>query len=307
MKKSIPYEHIIALKKNHDLEDVYDIELNNNENLRHYSSLESHFVIYPYSRKLTSKHIMFCPFEEYAADIQSNQRSAYQKIESQFNKVFGILLGIIIIAGFYYFQPQSLLSVEILLSLLGAYFIGKELWDDLENIIIKITRCLRIRYQPSYYSYKLAGNSTLAFYARLAKKNRYKKVMLLPEEMDFIAQSNSQTLRLFFKKGSYREKTDDTLHIMSIHIDRDVADEFLSQGFMFGVKMSFNKNLLGITLKREFFQSFDNNIPGCLDKSGQWCDNAVFTRISLTIGRIKFFISDAVIHDACIIEKKRGD
>jgi hypothetical protein len=149
-RQTIPYEHIITLTKNTRMDYVYDVELKNHRNLLRYSSMECHFVLYPYSRNMTSDHITFCPFEEYVKDIQSNQRSAYQEITSQFNKLFGLFLGVLIIVLFYFFHPGSLLSVESLLSLFGAYFIGKELWADIENILSNASSTWRIRYQPDH-------------------------------------------------------------------------------------------------------------------------------------------------------------
>ena len=300
---ALPYKNIITLKKNNQLDYVYDIELNNHEILKKYFSFECHIVVYPYSRKICSNDISFFPFEEYVKDIQSNQRSAYQKIISQFSKLFGIFLGLLIITGFYLFHPGSLLSIESILSLLGAYFIGKELWSDLENILIDLTKTWKIRYQPASYSYKLTRNSTLAFYSRLAKKNRYGIEMLLPEKMDFIQQSNSQTLRLFFKKKEIKNKTSKSMHIISLHISPELKNEFNNRGFMFGVKLSFHKSLFGLRSSREFFQSFDNNEPGCLDENGIWCDNSVFMRHTFSIGRIKFFLSSCIIENADIINK----
>lgn len=304
-KKTIPYENIITLKMNNRMEHVYDVELTNHRNLIHYSSLECHFVMYPYSRNITSDNITFCPFEEYVKDIQSNQRSAYQKMASQFSKFFGLFLGAIIIVIFYFYLPGSLLSVESLLSLFGAYFIGKELWDDIENILINISSSWRFRYQPDYYSYKFAKNSTLAVYSRLAKKNRYGKVMLLPEKIDFIEQSNSQTLRLYFKKESYKEKSGETLHILSIHIDPGMMEELESNGYMFGVKLTFNKNILGIIKSNDFFQSFNKNKKGCLNMQGVWCPDSVFFRHSLSLGRIKVYLTGSIIENALLIEQEQ--
>ncbi len=79
-----PYENIIKAEKT--LENKYDIEIQYIEKLRKYSSFECHIVVYPYSRKISSENIKFNPFEEYVKDIQLNQKSAYFKIKSDFNK-----------------------------------------------------------------------------------------------------------------------------------------------------------------------------------------------------------------------------
>jgi hypothetical protein len=301
--RTIPYEHIIILKKNSQIDHVYDVELTRCDVLSRYSSIECHAVIYPYSRKMTSDHITFCPFEEYVRDIQSNQRSAYQTLTSQFNKIFGLFLGLIMVLLFHFFHPASLLSIESLLSLLGAYIIGKELWNDIENFLITKTGAWKIKYQAGYYSYKLIRNSTLAVYSRYAKKNRYGKVKLLPEKIDFIQQSNSQTLRLFFKKQDYHSipGIGNTAHLFSIHIDPARADELEKDGYLFGVKVSFNRKFLGITIRRDFFQSYDNNKKGCLTMQGTWCPDSVFFRRSCSFGRIKVYFSSGIIHNASLL------
>lgn len=305
-KRTIPYENIITLKKNNRIKHVYDVECATHPKLLRYSFLECHFVMYPYSRNITSDNITFCPFEEYVKDIQSNQRSAYQVITSQFNKVFGLFLGAVIIIIFYLFHPVSLLSVESLLSLLGAYFIGKELWDDIETILINMSSNWRIRYQPGYYSYKLTRNSTLAVYSRLAKRSRYGKAMLLPGKIEFIEQSNSQTLRLFFKKRSYKRKPGDSLHIFSIHLDPGLAEELETNGYMFGVKLTFNKTILGIVKSYDFFQSCHKNEKGCLTMQGAWCPDSVFFRSSLSFGRIKMYLSSSIIENTGLIRTQQG-
>jgi hypothetical protein len=139
----LPFNNIILLKKNKKYHDRIDVELRNDKKLKRFSSLDCHAVIYPFSRNICSKNIIFYPFEEYVKDIQSNQRSAYYKINSQFNKLFGLLIGLIIASLFYILKPQELFSIEPLISLIGAYFICKELWFDIENMLINITKKTR--------------------------------------------------------------------------------------------------------------------------------------------------------------------
>jgi hypothetical protein len=42
-------------------------------------------------------------------------------------------------------------SVESIVSVIGAYFVGKELWDDIENLMIAISKDWRVRYLDRYY------------------------------------------------------------------------------------------------------------------------------------------------------------
>jgi len=297
----IPFKNIININNNKKLSNIYDIEIKNDEKIKKFSSLECHVVIYPYSRKICSKDIIFSPYEEYVKDIQSGQRSAYQKIISQFGKLFGLLIGLLISILFYIFNPKDLFSVESIVAIFGAYFICKELWEDFEKFFINITKKLFIRYQENYYSYQLEKNTTLTHYSYLAKKQRYKKETILPEKIDFIEQSNSQTIRLFIKIKNIKKSKEKSLHLMSMNIDKDLIKIFKNTGFMLGIKLSFNKNIFGINHSRELFQSINKYKKGCLDNKGNWHNNTLFYRKTVQIGRIKWFIKNGLIQNKSII------
>lgn len=127
-----PYTNIITLKNNKDLKGLYDVEMKIPHTTA-YHTLECHLVFYPYSRKIQGEHITFSPFEEYVKDILSCQRSAYTRITSEFNKFFGLCLGVVIAVIFYLVNPNDLISVGSVVSVIGAYIIGKELWEILNE------------------------------------------------------------------------------------------------------------------------------------------------------------------------------
>ncbi len=120
--------------------NIYDLELENPSNFSHFDSLEVHVILYPYSREINSRHILFNPFEEYAKDVVSGNHSAYSLIEKTFSKYFGILLGSFIAIVFAYFKPEDLFSVESIVGIFAAYSIGKEIWGDLEKALYKFTK-----------------------------------------------------------------------------------------------------------------------------------------------------------------------
>jgi len=299
---AIPYPDIIRLRKNEEIPNIYDVEMKHLEGLQGYDSIECHTVLYPYSRKISSENIKFYPFEEYVKDILSSQKSAYIPIRSQFNEIFGLLLGAMLIAIFSIFNPASLLSIEAIVSVLGVYFVGKELWDDIERLLINISKTWKIRYRENYYVYQLGKHTTLTHYSRFAKKNRYGKVPLLPEKMDFIEQSNSQTIRMCFNTKDLQSFQDSSGHIFSIHIDPALQQDFEQEGFMFGVKLSFNKHFLGIVKHLELFQSFHKQSKGCLDENGEWVEGGIFYRKTFTLGRLKLFMKSGLLHQETIIE-----
>jgi hypothetical protein len=296
------FKDYVRVRVNKKISHIYDVELGHLDELNRLSSVECHVAFYPYSRKITSDHFEFTPFEEYVNDIAAHQRSTYIKIKNRFCNVFGLFLGILIVGIFFAFKPQELLSIEPIISIIGAYFIGKELWGDIEDLLINISKNWRIRYIESYYFYRLEKHTTLSLYSRLAKKRRYGKEAILPEKMDLIQQKNSQTLRLFFNMKDLKPTKEAYAHMLSIRLDSKQLQEFENDGFMFGVKLSFNKRFLGVTRCREFFQSIDKDMKGCLKENGEWTNGAVFYRNTFRLGRVKFFINKGLIENKSIVD-----
>jgi hypothetical protein len=296
------YKDIVRVRVNKKISHIYDVELGHLDELHRLSSVECHVAFYPYSRKVTSDHFEFTPFEEYINDITSHQKSTYIKIKNRFCNIFGLFLGILIAGIFFAFKPQELLSIEPIVSIIGAYFIGKELWGDIEDLLINISKNWRIRYVESYYFYRLEKHTTLSLYSRLAKKRRYGKEAILPEKMDLIQQKNSQTLRLFFNMKDLKPAKETYAHMLSIRLDPKLLQEFENDGFMFGIKLSFNKRFLGITRCREFFQSIDKDMKGCLKENGEWTNGAIFYRKTFILGRIKVFIHKGLIENKSIVD-----
>ncbi len=300
LKKTL-YKDIIRLRKNRDIPNIYDVEMENIEQLKKYDFLECHIVIYPYSRKISSENIEFHPFEEYVKDILTHHRSAYIRVSSHFNEIFGLFLGIIITILFAIFKREELFSIESIVSVFGAYIIGKELWDDIERMLVNISKERKIRYLESYYLYQLEKHTTLTYYSYLAKSRRYGKWTLLPEKMDFIQQSNSQTIRMNFNISDLRSFEESSAHILSIHIAPSLLKDFENDGFMFGVKLSFNKSFFGLVRCFELFQSLDGNSKGCLDEKGEWIQEAVFYRNTFLLGKLKYFMDSGLIYRESII------
>ena len=186
------FHNIIRVRKNQKMPEIYDVELDHVQELKPLSSVECHIVFYPYSRKVTSAHFEFTPFEEYTNDIRSRQKSAYSQIRNHFSNIFGLFLGALIAVVFLIFKPSELVSIESIVSIIGAYLLGKELWEDIEDLLINISRNWPIRYVENYYYYRLEKHTTLSLYSYMAKKRRYGKEAMLPEKMDMIQKRNSQ-------------------------------------------------------------------------------------------------------------------
>ena len=297
----IPFQDIIRLRRHETVPGIYDVVVEGAERLCTVPQVELHVVLYPYSRRVSSQDIAFFPFEEYVKDVLSQQRSAYAAIRGQFNELFGLFLGVVIALVFARLKPEDLLSIESIVSVFGAYTIGKELWDDIERALVHLTRGWRIRVQDNYYRYRLEKHTTLTAYSLLAKRRRYGRYALLPAKIDFIKQSNSQTLRMCFDTQDLRIPPGPAVHLHSIHVEPQVLDEFERGGFMFGIKMSLNRRFLGITGSLELFQSMDRCARGCLDESGAWVEGGVFYRRTVSLGRVKFYVSKGIAHDRAIV------
>lgn len=135
---------LVRLRQNPDFKNLYEVELANVPALRAFDSVQVHLVLYPFSRQITADAYHFNPFEEYAEDISTRRRSLYSRVPRPANNLFGIFLGIFIIGLFLVVKPSKVASLQSIVAILGAYFIGKDLWDDIKrcsSIFRKIGAC----------------------------------------------------------------------------------------------------------------------------------------------------------------------
>jgi hypothetical protein len=298
----INIEKIIRVQKDEKYFNIYDVHIDNIDELKSCDSFDFHLVLYPYHRSLFASHFTFTPYEEYVKDIVSAHRSVYHKIPENSKKVFGLLLGLLIIMSFIVYKPQSLVSVEAIVGIFAAYSFGKEIWEDIQNFFIRITKDKKISYMESYYSYQLEKKNTLTRYYSLARKNRQLKTPILPQKIDFIEQSNSQTLRMHFDRATLHSFKEKSAHLMAIHVKPKLMADFEKGGYLMGVKLSLNKGNSLIKFSREIFQSLSNQASGCLNNSDEWLENTVFYRRTFTVGRIKYFHKNGLIKNITIFD-----
>lgn len=297
------FNRLIQVSKNEAFPHIFDVELAGMGRLEGFDSVECHVAAYPYSRQVEARHIAFRPFEEYVEDIAGQQRSSYARIGEPFRNVFGILLGSAILLIFACFKPEELFSVESIISVFGAYTVGKEIWGDLENWLIKITDNHKLRFQPRYYLYKLERHTTVTRYTRLARRQRYGMAMILPGKMDFIQQSNSQTIRMYFNHDDYAGVAENKVHILSIHIEPESLTAFEENGHLLGFKVSLNRRKGWFVQSVELFQSFDGASRGCLDLNEIWAPESVLCRRTLSMGRFKWYQAQFVLQEMGLIER----
>jgi hypothetical protein len=297
---------LVHLVRNREFPSIYDVEMGRIKELGRPDSLEVHAVLYPFDRRVNAKHFAFLPFEEYVRDIASSHRSLYSPIETVANNLFGAALGLAIAAVFAVFNPKDLVSVQSVVSVFGAYFIGKDLWDDVERALVGISKRWRLRFVTDYYAYGLERRTTLANYSAFAKETRYGKVSALPEKMAFIQESNSQTLRLYFAGKDLDGLKEDRVHLFSIHVDPAALKEMDEGGFLFGVKVAASKHVLGVRRSLELFQSLKEGARGCLGPEGRWLSEAAFCRRTLSAGRLKLFASEGFLEGVKLVSGENG-
>lgn len=283
----LSYENIVEIKQHAQFSHLFDVQLNHVHELSKYDFVECHLVIYPYDRRINSKNIKFSPFEDYLHDINHSQKSVYAPIVDNSGKIFGLILGLIIVFLFLWIKPNDLVSIESIVSILGAYQFGKEFWTDLEKSLIKITQDKKIAFTENYYSYALQ-KGTLARYTTFARKQRLEMDAILPQKVEFIQQSNSQTIRSFYKTKDFKFVNNGSLHLLTVTVEKESLDHLLSSGFLIGLKISFTKKHWFTNSCLEMYQSINKDEAGCLDSQGNWTKAGILFKKSVFMGRIKF-------------------
>lgn len=296
----------LQIAKNDKYGHILDVSLNLDKELFRFKTLECHLVLYPFSRKIRSEHIKLNPFVEYAEDISEGKKSAYSEIISSASQFFGLFLVAVLLVIFFLLKKEGVTSrigyMEVLVSIFGVYVVGKDFWDDLDGFFKRLTKNWRIKYMDSYYSYELEKNTTLMRYSNLAKKERYGYSTVLPEKMDYIVTSNSNTVRLYFETDDFKDMSDTRAHLLSIRIDPEYLEEFEKRGCLLGIKLAFSRNYLLFEKSHEFFQSIKMNEPGCLDDRGEWLSHAVYYRRVLRHGNIRCDLKSTILKDKTILE-----
>lgn len=138
-------------------------------------------------------------------------------------------------------KSSEVYSLQSIAAILGAYFIGKDLWNDIEAALVNISKYWRLRYQTGYYAYRVERNTTLTNYSALAREQRYGKASIVPAQMEFIANANSKTVRMKFSQSDLRAFQENVAHILAIRLEPQLADEFAWAGSMFSAKITFNE------------------------------------------------------------------
>lgn len=296
---------LLSFKQNSLFPGILDVEVDVAKISKHkFDFLECHIVLYPYSRNVKANNFHFHPYEEYVRDINENKKSAYNKISDSSPRIFGLLFSALVVMIVIKLNPQDFYSTEAIVSAFGAYMLGKDLWIDVERWLINISKNFSIRMMNQYFDFQLDKNTTLTNYTHFAKSKRYGVSHLLSNKMDYIEHSNSQTVRMFFDLNDveFECKSSETLHILSIHVDKEILADFNEKGYLLGVKFNFIHKRVGFNRCFEVFQSINHNVLGCLSEKKQWLNNCIFIRRTLVLGRLKYYQSSKIVENRRIIE-----
>lgn len=296
-----PLDNLIRLKHNPNFSYIYDVELNNVPALKRFESVEVHIVLYPFARQILSDNYRFTPFEDYSNDISTRRRSLYTRVPRAANSIFGIALGIAIILFFLAVRPSEVYSLQSIVAILGAYFIGKDLWNDIESALVNLSKDWQLRYQTGYYEYQVEKNTTLTNYSAVAREQRYGKASVVPERMEFISNANSKTIRMKFSQHDLRTFQENTAHMLAIRLDPNLADDFVRAGFMFSVKVSFNEHAFMARRSHEYFQSLNAGDRGCLNFDNVWMRDAALARDAYFFGNLRYLAGKRIVPAAALL------
>jgi len=231
--------------------------------------------------------------------VVEGKRTTYKNSSIYIDKFFGLLLGVVIAIFFLIFKPTDIFSIQSIISILGAYTIGKELWKDLDSFLIEATAKFSIRWQDRPFYYVRQDFGTIQKFRDLARFKRYQKNFLQPKKIDFISQSNSKALEVLYRRDDLGE--DNTSLIAAVNIDKQILEEFYKTDYMIGIKLTLVKNFLFFGKKLELFQALDKTIGTIKNK---WIAESVLAKRTTTMGKIKIYLKDELIEDFKIIKSE---
>ena len=274
------------------------VQLNHLSSLRKFDAVECQMVFYPYSDTITSKDYTLLPFEEYVKDLTQHNRSAYACVKSSAKEVFGVLLGVLVFLVVLRYTHSDVVTMESLIGIFISYFIGKDLWDDIEEILQDLTRSSRLQYRERDYHYQIDRGSTIHMFNRFASRKRHGQNLLYPSELDVVMRSQSGTVRMRFMPEDFPTKDGESAHLLTVSLDPRKAADLRSRGYLMGLKATFCRRVLFITHNTDFYQSLDEGKKGCMGDAGEWLPGKAFMRTHLALGRLRLILKTGYLENA---------
>ena len=287
--------NIIGIEKK---ENNLVFKLNNASFLKKYSSLDISILVYPLTKAHNSNNFRFLPYEEYVEDASDNKKTIYRKLASNYDKLFGTILGLIVLAINFIATPTDLLSIRSAVTTVSAYALGKEIWEYIETFMVNISERWFISFKEAPYTYTLRKPSTITKYSYLAKKIRYGEENILANKLDFVQQSNSKNIKLEFTHNQIK----DFSNVNQILIMDPDSSTIEMNDLLIAIKVSLNKKILFINSSEEYFQGFKGEDYGSLDDSNHWFGGTSFFRSSLNFARFKVYLSSKIVKNIKLLK-----
>ncbi len=291
---------VIEVKLDLALYQAVIVKVVQTEKLAGFSEVGLTFSVYPYAKTINAADLKILPFEEYTKDLQTGKRSSYRLEPAIAKEIFGIILGAIIALVFLIFRPAELISVQSVVSILGAYTIGKDIWEDLEVFLKDLTRSWFFSWREPEFPYRRENFGTIQKFWELARYQRNQEQVLLPSKLDYISNAHSKTAELLFNQQELKPyvQLNTPFQVASVNFLPETKKPLMEQGMLLVFKVTLVRKLLIGELQHEFFQALDtkNRQVGAVSAiSSAWLPKAVLYRLTWNYGRIKVYITSQVL------------
>lgn len=292
-------------RPNQEIPGLFDIDIENSNELNNYSQIEVTLFIYPYSKQITSDDLTFLPFEEYIDDVRKGEKSTYRKEHSFADTFVGLTLGLIIAFVFLLVKPEEFISIESIVAIIGAYALGKEMWDDFDIFLSSISHGNRIRWIWHHYRYIRQEYGIIRSFWETARYYRNKIPSALPTYVDYIKHSNSKTIFQLYTQDDLSKICDEQnrIRVVSFKIRQKKLKALVEKGFMLGAKLTLTHKVLGIDFNTEYYQAYSNSLVGIiipktqkhfnepeLPSDTKWLSGKIIRRQTLKVGKIKIYL-----------------
>jgi hypothetical protein len=287
-KKIQPFfQHAFSFRRNAKASEVL-VTLNHLPKLAEFAAAEVTLSFYPYDKNLDADSFRFLPYQEYLEDVQHGQRTTYQPSNFIGDKFFGLWLSTMAFSLVGLLNPTKLYTLEAVLSILGAYALGKELWNDVDDFLIRLTKNWSLQWHEADYYYQREDFGTVQRFAQFARLKRYGNETTLASKLDFVTHSNSQTIDLYFRHSDLSHPNQKSARILSCEFVEPKKVRKSKVKGLWTAKISVHKSLLGFRLVQEAFQAEDATVSGTLDVGNHWKKGKVRVRQYLKIGRLSW-------------------
>jgi hypothetical protein len=228
---------IIQFQQNTKFPYLWDVMLHPNTELKTSRRTQITLSVYPLSRKLTADSFQIFPYEEYIDDLTGELPTAYAQVQRNGDKLFGLILLLAIFSLFAIFAPNELISLQSIVTGLGAYVLGKEFWHDLSRLFWH-KGVGNISWQPKFSMFQRLKFPGLESYWQTARQLRYGQVSNLAHQMSVIEHSNSKAVILEFNNLASGKQ-----RLISLHLQPELALHFIDVGFLYTLSISQYRQL----------------------------------------------------------------